>query len=83
VLGAGLVLATATALVPVALGHAVLEHASATVDLPVSGSAKLTSTLAFDAGVYLVVVGLVLMVFEAFGDEVERPAAVEREGRRR
>jgi multisubunit Na+/H+ antiporter MnhB subunit len=77
VLGAGLALATATALVPVALGHAVLDHASATVDLPVAGSAKLTSTLAFDAGVYLVVVGLVLMVFEAFGDEVERPAAVE------
>ena len=33
---------------------------------------KLTSALIFDIGVYLVVVGLALMVFEAFGDD--RPA---------
>ena len=36
----------------------------------------MSSVLAFDLGVYLVVVGLVLMVFEAFGDEyVDRRAA--------
>ena len=35
------------------------------------GHVKLSSVLAFDIGVYLVVVGLVLMVFEAFGDDYE------------
>ena len=30
---------------------------------------KLASVLAFDAGVYLVVVGLVMMMFESFGDD--------------
>jgi hypothetical protein len=31
---------------------------------------KTTSALPFDIGVYLVVVGLVLMMFEAFGDDL-------------
>jgi multicomponent Na+:H+ antiporter subunit A len=35
----------------------------------VFGDVHLSTTLSFDAGVYLVVVGLVLMIFEAFGDE--------------
>ena len=34
-----------------------------------SGTVKVSSALVFDIGVYLVVVGLVLMVFEAFGDD--------------
>ena len=46
-----------------------LEGAIAHVDLPVLGEVKVTSALFFDAGVYLLVVGLVLMVFEAFGDD--------------
>ncbi len=37
------------------------------------GHLKLSTVLAFDIGVYLVVVGLVLMVFEAFGDDYGRP----------
>ena len=37
--------------------------------LPVFGHVKVTSALPFDIGVYLVVVGLVLMVFEAFGED--------------
>ena len=39
--------------------------------MPVFGHVKLSSVLAFDIGVYLVVVGLVLMVFEAFGDDYD------------
>jgi multicomponent Na+:H+ antiporter subunit A len=72
VLGAGMLLAVVTALVPIALGAAPLEHASWEADLPVLGHMKVTSALPFDIGVYLLVVGLVLMVFESFGDEPSR-----------
>ena len=46
----------------------------ATRRLPVGyPSTALSSALAFDTGVYLAVVGMVLMVYEAFGDD---PAGV-------
>jgi multisubunit Na+/H+ antiporter MnhB subunit len=68
-LGLGLLLAATTALVPVAFGDAILESAKRAVDVPLLGTVNLTSVLVFDTGVYLVVVGLVLAVLEAFGDE--------------
>ncbi len=34
------------------------------------GTMKVTTALPFDIGVYTVVIGLVLMAFEAFGDDV-------------
>jgi multicomponent Na+:H+ antiporter subunit A len=71
ILGAGLIVVVGTALVPLVTGGALLENGSAYVTLPVVGELKFTSALAFDAGVYVVVVGVVLMVFEAFGDEPE------------
>ena len=71
ILGTGLLLASVTATVPLLFGDAPLEAASWEVDIPLFGHVKLSSVLAFDAGVYLVVVGLVLMVFEAFGDDYE------------
>jgi multisubunit Na+/H+ antiporter MnhB subunit len=71
VLGAGLLLASATALAPVLGGDDLLEAASVTHDLPVLGQVKASSVLIFDLGVYLVVLGLVLMVFESFGDDTE------------
>ena len=69
ILGFGLFLSSATALVPVLLGGAVLEHASYEMKLPIFGTVKVVSALPFDAGVFLVVVGLVLMAFAAFGDD--------------
>lgn len=69
ILGTGLLVSTLTAIVPMALGHMVLEHAAFETTLPVLGSVKATSALPFDIGVYLVVLGLVLMMFEAFGDD--------------
>jgi multisubunit Na+/H+ antiporter MnhB subunit len=69
VLGGGMLLAVVTALVPMAFGGAPLEHASWETDLPLLGHVKVTSALPFDIGVYLLVLGLVLMVFESFGDE--------------
>jgi multisubunit Na+/H+ antiporter MnhB subunit len=67
ILGVGLTVAALSALIPVILGNNILEHGYVKVDLPVVGTVKGTSTLAFDVGVFLVVVGLVLMAFEAFG----------------
>jgi multicomponent Na+:H+ antiporter subunit A len=74
VLGVGLLIAAVTATLPVLFGHSVLEVAHKTVTLPLAGAVKLSSALVFDVGVYITVIGMVLMVFEAFGDE---PAVAE------
>jgi len=70
ILGGGLLVAAGTALLPLLTGHSVLEHAAFDRDLPLLGGVKTTTALSFDIGVYLVVVGLVLMAYEAFGDDV-------------
>jgi multicomponent Na+:H+ antiporter subunit A len=70
ILGAGLLLAITTAIVPLLLGHDVLESAVLSWEAPLVGPVKVTSSLPFDMGVYLLVVGLMLMVFEAFGDDL-------------
>jgi multicomponent Na+:H+ antiporter subunit A len=77
VLGTGLLISAATVIVPILLGQAPLEHAKWEADLPLLGHVKVTSALAFDIGVYLVVLGLVLMVFESFGDEPRRLATAD------
>ncbi|MDX2379458.1 MAG: MnhB domain-containing protein [Acidimicrobiia bacterium] len=71
ILGFGLVTAATTALVPILLGGAVLEHGYFKLHPPGIGELKVTSTLAFDIGVFLVVIGLVLLAFEAFGDDFD------------
>ena len=68
ILGSGLAIAAVTALVPIVLGEPVLTSGVWDVDVPLLGTVKTTSALAFDVGVYVAVVGLVFMVFEAFGD---------------
>ena len=78
VLGTGLLLSAVTALAPLASGGALLEHGTVELDPPLLGHIKLTSTLLFDVGVYAVVVGLVLMVLEAFGEEITPPADGDR-----
>jgi multisubunit Na+/H+ antiporter MnhB subunit len=69
ILGVGVFMSAATALVPVLLGGSILEHGDKEFDLPLFHHVKVTSALPFDCGVALVVIGLVLMAFEAFGDE--------------
>ena len=68
ILGVGLAISAATALVPVILGGSILEHGDVEFDLPIFHHVKVTSAFTFDLGVDLVVVGLVLMMFAAFGD---------------
>ena len=69
ILGTGIVVAAVTAAVPVLFGDPVMQASLFQLTLPVIGEVKVASPLFFDVGVYLVVVGLVLMVIEAFGDE--------------
>lgn len=69
ILGSGLAIAALTAVTPIVLGDPVLSSALWELDVPLLGTVKTTSALVFDTGVYIAVVGLVFMVFEAFGDE--------------
>jgi multisubunit Na+/H+ antiporter MnhB subunit len=69
ILGVGLFVSSATALVPLLLGGSVLEHGEIERTLPIFGKVKVVSALPFDVGVFLVVVGLILMAFAAFGDD--------------
>jgi multicomponent Na+:H+ antiporter subunit A len=78
VLGGGLLIAASTAIAPLLTGGAVLEHSAFERSFPLLGTVKATTALPFDVGVYLVVVGLILMAYEAFGDEADM-AASERE----
>lgn len=79
VLGLGLAVAVAAAIIPVAIGHSVLEQGYTTFHPPLLGDVKVTSALVFDTGVYLVVLGVVLMAFEALGeqDAPEHPEGLE------
>jgi multicomponent Na+:H+ antiporter subunit A len=69
VLGTGLLLAAVTATAPLVNGGSLLEVASRSVDVPLIGTLNLSSALLFDVGVYITVVGIVLMAFEAFGED--------------
>ena len=69
ILGAGVVLAAATALAPLLRGEPIMTALAWDVDLPLLGHVRPSTTLVFDVGVYLAVVGLVFMIFEAFADE--------------
>jgi multicomponent Na+:H+ antiporter subunit A len=69
VLGVGLLVAGVTAALPLLTGGSALEVVTTSLHLPLAGTVKVGSALVFDVGVYLTVIGMVLMVFEAFGDE--------------
>ncbi len=69
ILGVGLLLAAGVATIPVLLDESVMQGWKFSVTLPLLGEAKITSALVFDVGVAAVVIGVVFMVFEAFGDD--------------
>lgn len=73
VLGSGLFLSAMAAMTPLLFGDPVLESGHESFDVPALGHVEISSTLFFDVGVYGVVVGLVLMVIESFGDESAVP----------
>lgn len=67
VAGGGLLLAAGIGLLPPILGGVPLESAVVTWHLPVVGAVKFATSLFFDVGVYLLVVGVTLKLLSAVG----------------
>lgn len=72
VLGSGLAVAVVAGLVPAALGAPVLSSTKLAVDLPLVGHVELQTSVFFDIGVYLLIVGVVLDLLRALGAGIER-----------
>ena len=68
-MGVGLATAALTGFAALVSGLSFLESVSATFSIPVVGDVKLVSALFFDLGVYLAVVGMVLGLVRALGEE--------------
>jgi len=66
-IAAGLALATATGLASLAFGHPFLTSTFGHLDWPLVGEFELASAMAFDLGVYLVVVGATLLILIHLG----------------
>nr|WP_204332145.1 Na+/H+ antiporter subunit A [Geodermatophilus sabuli] len=71
-LGTGLLFAGGTGVAGLLLGAEVLQTAILETDVPVLGHIKLVTSLFFDIGVYLIVVGLALDVLRSLGAELDR-----------
>jgi multicomponent Na+:H+ antiporter subunit A len=68
-IGVGLALAVLVGLAPLVVGDQFLETSLTPITLPVIGDTKLASSVLFDVGVYLMVVGVVLLVISELGAE--------------
>lgn len=68
-IGLGLAVSLATSAAPLLMGGVLLESHIWFLDIPVVGEVKLVSSLFFDLGVYLVVIGVVLAVLVSLGIE--------------
>lgn len=76
-MGAGLAIATGSALAPIAFGGTILQTAKFYLTLPAVGEVKVATALFFDIGVYLVVVGMALEILRSLGAEIDRHAEIE------
>lgn len=67
-MGAGLLVASLTALAPLLLGLGFLESGYVEIAVPVIGKVKLVSAVLFDIGVYMLVIGMSLGLVRALGE---------------
>lgn len=74
VLGTGLFLSAGVGLAALLIGQAALESTIVDLQLPVVGDVHLVTSLFFDIGVFLVVIGLVMDILRTFGAELDRQA---------
>ncbi|PAY24193.1 Na+/H+ antiporter subunit A [Dietzia natronolimnaea] len=74
ILGLGLLLAAGTATASMFFGAPALSSATFEATLPVFGEVKFVTALLFDAGVYLIVVGLVLDILRSLGARLDLDA---------
>lgn len=76
-LGTGLFLSAGVGLGALLAGGAVLQSWIIDIHLPLIGDLHLVTSLFFDIGVYLVVVGLVLDILRSLGAEIDRQSEVD------
>jgi multicomponent Na+:H+ antiporter subunit A len=77
VVGLGLLVAVLSAVAPLAFGGTVLQTATVAFSMPVWGEVKIVSSLSFDIGVYLIVVGMMLDIVRSLGTGIDRQLADE------
>jgi multicomponent Na+:H+ antiporter subunit A len=70
-LGGGMVLAGGAGLAPWLAGRRFLESVIVEFAAPIYGPVKLVSSVAFDVGVYLLVVGVILDILRALGTGID------------
>jgi multicomponent Na+:H+ antiporter subunit A len=80
-MGTGLFIAAAAGLAPWLLGGAVLQSALVDLHLPVLGDVHLVTSVFFDIGVYVLVVGLVLDLLRSLGSGIDRHILREEQDR--
>ncbi|GLY07088.1 Na+/H+ antiporter subunit A [Actinoplanes sp. NBRC 101535] len=76
VLGTGLLISVGTGAAALIAGGEVLQSALIDVHLPLLGHLHFATSAAFDIGVYLIVVGMVLEILRSLGAELDRQADV-------
>ncbi|MDK8879139.1 Na+/H+ antiporter subunit A [Corynebacterium sp. MSK008] len=72
VLGIGIMFTTAAAVAPMFFGMPPLTSSYAEFDVPLIGDVTVPSALIFDAGVYVIVVGLIMHVLASMGAYLDR-----------
>ncbi len=77
VIGLGLFISGVTAIIPLFFGDALLESAMWKWTWPVFGEIKIVSSAFFDLGVYVLVVGVVLLVLVSLAADPMRTKAPE------
>ncbi len=78
-MGAGLFLSAGTGLVSMLAGGDVLQSWIFDVDVPVLGEVHFVTSLLFDTGVYLVVIGLMLDILRSLGSRLDVQIEAEKE----
>jgi len=76
-LGTGLFLAVGVGVAAMLAGGQVLQSTIFDLHVPLVGEVHLVTSLFFDVGVFLVVVGLVLDILRSLGAEIDRQADIE------
>ena len=70
-LGSGLAISVASALAPLLAGGAILQSYAFDLWLPFFGEVHLVTSLGFDLGVYLIVIGLALDIVRSLGGGID------------
>ena len=78
VLGSGLLVAGLSTLVPVLVGGRIGQSYAIDIDAPLLGQVHIVSSLAFDIGVFLVVIGVMLDLARSLGAGIDQHESDER-----